>query len=247
MIDYPPLRRYRERYADLAMVPLRVVAELRPGGRIAGFDYPNLDNLLARAVVDEATAGARLPATPESYDLPVPLLCLWREPESGLPLWAATRLAPDGDSVRDVTYWHKRAQRGAWTGTKTGRFSITPTSGRWMARRVPLPTIVCDRWTATAIGNPEEVGRLLSGIAWIGKRRTMGFAEVVQWLVEPLDEGFSLVKDGVLTRSLPAAAREELLATAVPEGEPSLVGWSPPQWKPDLLRPGWTEGTPVAA
>lgn len=248
-MDYEALTPYVERYAGATIEnpnvsPLRVVLTLRPGSRLAGYDPLNLDNLLARAVVDEATAGQGLPTTPQAYRLPVPLRCLWTEPETGLPLWAATPFSPLGESAPDVAYWHKRAQSGRWTGTKSGKYSISSTNGRWMERRVPLPTVVAEQWAADAVGDPGEVARLLANLAFVGKRRSCGFGEVATWRVEPLD-AFLLVRDGLLTRPLPAGAAHLVAEHGRPDGEPAPVGWTPPQWKPDLFRPGWWTGTPV--
>ncbi len=245
MIHYPQLAAYAERYSAFAAVALRVVCHLVPGSRLAGYDPLHLDNLLARLVVDDATGGRGLPASAEPYALPVPLACLWREPGTGLPLWAATQFRPVGPSTKDVSYWHKRAQSGLWTGTPRGTYVIAPQHGRWMERRVPLPTTACDRWEAEALGSPAEIARLLVQAAFIGKRRTNGFGEVLRWEVEPLEE-FRLARDGTLTRPLPAGA-VGLLGGARPAGEPAPVGWTPPEWKPDLFRAGWWGGTPLAA
>ncbi len=242
LIDYPALARYSERYHRLAGVPLRVTLRLLPGSRVAGYDPINLDNLLARAIVEDATAGAGLPEEPGAYRLPAPLRCLWCS-EDGLPLWAATPFRPVGQSVGDVAYWHKRIQPGRFTGTSSGNFSIRSTNGRWMERRVPLPTIVVDTWQADAIGDPAEVLRLLSRISFVGKRRSSGFGEVERWEVAPLSEFRLIDGDGRLTRPLPAGA-VGLLEGLVPEGEAAPVGWTPPQWKPALFRPGWWTGTP---
>jgi len=243
MIDYPTLEPYLERYEHLQHEPLHITLELVPGSRIAGYDPVNLDNLLARTVVDEATHGLGLPSTPEAYRLPVPLCCLWRSSE-GLPLWAATPFFPAADHVADVAYWHKRAQTGEFTRTKSGRFAIRSTQGRWMDRRVPLPTQVCDRWEAWCIGNADEIARLLPPLTHIGKKRSMGFGEVRRWNIEPA-ASFDLVRDGRLTRSMPAMAVSELLPGREFAEEPAPVGWTPPQWKPSLFLPGWWPGTLV--
>ncbi len=81
MIILDTLRSYFERYAELPMAPLEIVLELLPGARLAGYDPLNLDNLLARCVVDEATGGQGLPDEPGAYALPVPIHCLWRSPQ----------------------------------------------------------------------------------------------------------------------------------------------------------------------
>ena len=243
MIRYRPLESYLRKYADLVGVPLRVTCVLREGARIAGYDPINLDNLLARAVVDDATDGQGLPEIPDPYDLPVPLRCLWRS-DDGLPLWAATVFHAVGEPIADVAYWHKRVQTGKWTGTKSGSYSIGSTKGRWMERRVPLPTKLCREWYADAIGDPDEIARLVKPLAFVGKRRSNGFGEVECWRVEPL-ESFELVREGILTRPLPAMAVSLLGAARVPEGQPSPVGWTPPEWKPRLFALGWWTGTPV--
>jgi len=247
LVEYPPLGLYQKRYEVLQMTPLRVAFRLRPGSCLAGYDPLNLDNLLARCVVDEATGWQGLPASEEPYDLPVPLKYLWRS-ETGLPLWAATPFYPQGVTFTDFHFWHKRAQPGTLTGTKSGKFSITSTKGRWMDRRVPLPTQSAEWWEATCIGNETEITRLLNQLSFIGKRRASGFGEVERWEVEPLD-AFTLVRDNRLTRPLPAIAfdsRIELLPGGmIPEGTASPVGWTPPQWKPSLFAPGWWAGTPL--
>lgn len=242
MITDPQLavaaRAYRSTI-DGGGVPLRIICQLRPGARIGGYDPVNLDNLLARSVVDTVTAGAGLAPTAEAYDLPVPLRCLWRSDE-GFPLWAATPFRPVGPSERDVAYWHKRAQLGEWTATKSGSFGISATKGRWMERRVPLPTIVAEAFAADAIGDPDAILALLEPLTFIGKRRTNGFGEVQSWSIEPLDH-FALIVDGKTTRPLPADA-VELLGDWRPIHPPSPVGWTPPQWKPSLFRIGWWTG-----
>lgn len=244
MIDYDLLRPYHERYAGLAMEPLHITLELRVGSSMAGYDLLNLDNLLARCVVDEATAWEGLPnADTDAYLLPVPLHCLWRDPR-GLPLWAATPFVPFGTVVRDASYWHKRQQSGEWTGTKRGTFTITATKGRYMERRVPLPTTVASAWEATCIGNLEEIGRLLEPLTHVGKRRSNGFGAVRRWVIREV-EVFSLVEDGKLSRPLPGLA-VSLLDGMFPQGAPLPLGWTPPQWKPMLFAPGWPTGTRVA-
>ncbi len=243
MIEYPALTPYVERYEGLKGEPLHIVLELVPGSRIAGYDPVNLDNLLARAVVDEATAGRGLPSTPEAYRLPTPLRCLWRSPE-GLPLWAATPLFPAAQHAPDVSYWHKRAQTGELTRTKSGRFAIRSTQGRWMERRVPLPTVVCDRWEGWCAGDGEEIARLLRPVSHVGKKRSTGFGEVLRWRIEPAPS-FELARDGALARALPAMALPDVLPGWRVAEEPAPVGWTPPQWKPSLFALGWWPGTPA--
>ena len=239
-IEYPALTPYAERYAEVPGASLEVRLSLRPGGRIAAYDPPNLDNILAWAVVMEATGGAGPPHEAQGgYLLPLPLRALWRDPE-GYPLWAVTPLAPEGMSVEDVAILHKRAQSGEWTGTKSGKLRLNTSAGRWMERRIPQPVIICDEWICRCQGDAEEIARLLQSVAWVGKRRHAGFGEVERWRVAPAP-AFSLVEGGRLTRSVPVGAAE--LLPRMPGTPPSpAVAWACPQWKPSLWRPGWRVG-----
>lgn len=219
-------------------MPLHIVLHLRPGSHLAGYDSLLLDGLLARAVVELATGGAGLANTPDAYDIPLPLACLWRSAE-GWPLWAATPFLPRGVQAKDVAYWHKRVQSGRWTRTPTGKFNIAPTDGRWMERRVPLPTQVAECWTAQCIGNADAITELLEIMVFVGKRRSNGFGEVERWNITA--GSFDLVCAGHLTRSLPEAAAGLLVDR--PSESAVAIGWTPPQWKASLWRPGWQIGT----
>jgi hypothetical protein len=248
MIRYALLDPYIERYQDIDTEPLRVTLELVEGSPLVGYDPLMLDNLLARAVVNEATSGEGLPPGQGAYLLPVPLRCLWQDGE-GYPLWAATPFVPEGEQFTDTYYYHKRQQPGMWTGTKSGQLKISSTNGRYMERRVPTPSVTAERFVATCIGDAEEVARLLHGIAHAGKRRAVGFGEVRRWVIDDAPE-FRLVAGGKLTRNLPEEAIDAiddygLLPRYRPEGATAPVGWTPPYWLPALYRPGWWMGAPV--
>lgn len=263
LTDYAPLMPYAERYAALPMEPLRVTLELVPNTRVVSYDPINLDNLLARMVLEDATGGdSTMPDTHQVYRLPAPLQALWTS-EEGLPLYACTALSPGGHTISDVAYIHKRAQTGHFTAVKNGVMGISTTNGRWMDRRIPFPTaVVIDDdflrarlpayysvgatphcWFSDMIGNPEEIARLLLNVTFCGKRRAIGFGEVKAWHLDPIDS-FPLEEDGCLTRILPEAALA-LLNGSLPEGLPIPIGWTPPQWKPSLHWLGWPAGTPV--
>lgn len=242
---HPALKPFSERYADLPMRPIRIVLRLLQGVPMAVYDPIGIDSLLARAVVNEATDNAGLANVPLPYDLPVPLHCLWRDAHWGLPLWAATPLMPSGRAVKDVVYWHRRAQPGTLSGTKSGTLNIMTTGGRWLEVRRPMPTEIADEWVAEAVGNPDEVARLLGGITHVGKHRATGFGAVRDWHVEALD-AFSLTRDGVLTRPLPEEALPALLPGSTIEDAPAPVPWTSPYWGRAMMLPGWVTGTAVS-
>lgn len=245
MIDYPSLIPYADRYQQLRHEPLRVIATLRPGAHIVNYDPICLDGILAWAVVQEATEGAGVPHTNDPYCLPVPLATLWRS-DDGYPLHASTSLYPVGVvHADDIHYYHKRAPTGEYSrATSKHGLSIPIRSGRWMERRIPVPTQTTMALEALCIGNQSEIQRLLAYVSHIGKRRASGMGEVAAWDVAPVDQ-FVLWReiDGErrLARSIPQAAGPALDIRTI--DAPALVGWTPPQWHPVLQRVGWREGT----
>jgi hypothetical protein len=223
---------------------------MRQNSPVCGYDAVHLDNLLARCVVDEVTLGRGLPNADRPYALPTPLTLLWSDPW-GLPLWASTVFTAEADSVSDTIYSHKRAQSGRFTGTASGRFSVVTKSGRYMERRIPTPVTISRTWSAFCVGDVEETLRLLKSVAFLGKKRSIGWGEVVEWVVEPmpLPEDFApeglLAHEGRLTRPLPMGAAG--VFGLAPVGSVSRIGWTPPQWLPTTFQAGWPAGTEVGS
>lgn len=247
MIHHPPLISYAESYAALGpdMIPLSVTVRMVPGSRVIHYNAPTLDGLLSWCVVHEATEGAMLPRdNHEPYAIPVPIVVLWRELETGAPLHAVTPLVATGAAVWDTESEIKRPQDGRFTRSRSGRFSITPSTGRWRARQIRRPALVADTLVATCIGDRAEIARLLERAVAIGKRRASGHGAVQSWEIAPA-EGWQIVRDGRLARPVPEAARH--LIPGTPHGAPALGAWSLPAWQRALYRPVWVAGTEVAA
>lgn len=241
MTRYTSLIPYIERYTGCETVPLRVTMIPRSGGRLIQYDPPAIDGLLAWAVVHEATKGCGLPSLPADsppYLLPLPLQCLWTSPE-GLPLWAATPLSPV-DGITDSVWETKRPQSGRFTRTKSGRFSLTPQTGRWRERMTPRPAVAATEWIGYCEGDPAEVARLLEMVRAVGKRRAAGFGEVAEWRLEEVST-FELLSGSRLTRSVPAEAAEVLLGT-YPLAPAVRIAWTPPYWMHTIYLPGWPTG-----
>lgn len=237
MIRLPELDELAGVYASLPCEPLRVTAHLKPGSHLVSYDRAYLDGILAWVVVRLATQGRGLPNTPEAYWIPLPLeAAAWID---GLPLWRSSVFLPGGEAVADTVYHHKRMP----TARHSKQGNLKAHVGRWMERRTPVPTeITADgRYVAYAVGHAETVARLLDYIAFLGKRRNVGFGEVARWEVEPCAPLDVFVRNGKLAHALPVdyAHGYELNAP------PTLVGWTPPAWKPSLQRLGWPVGTPV--
>jgi len=229
MIHTKELDALTTEYAQCYTESLRVTIHLQPNSRIVNYDPIHLDGLLARAVVERATNGRLLADSEEGYWIPLPLKMLWQS-EEGYPLWASTVLYPASDTINDIYVRHKRNSGGEFHNKK----KMVTRAGPWMERRIPTPTQVCDRYEAQCIGNIDAVKSLLAGFTHIGKLR---LARVNAITVEPADE-FLLWCNNTLLRPVPIASG----AIALTERS-SLIGWTPPCWKPSLFSLGWQAGT----
>jgi len=242
MIQLPCFDEYRKRYADLPHTGLRVSCIVR-NQRIVGFDPVFFDNILAYAVMREATQGRDLPSEMRDlYDIPLPLAMLWQD-ERGAQLWASSCLLPVGEHEEDRDYFHKRKQTGRFTYNKKGVFSIDPQRGRWMERRYVVKSTVCPEFEAFVIGNAEEIARLLEHIHHVGKFRTAGRGDVAEWRIEPIELAPSdvLIRDGAFIRPVPVAAAEALgIETAA---MPGFAAWTPPYWHGASMADAWRCGT----
>jgi hypothetical protein len=232
MIHLPELDAFTKRFAQCNYEPLRITIRLLPNSRLVSYDPIHLDGLLARAVVELATRGRLLADSEEGYWIPLPLKMLWQSSD-GYPLWAATVLYPVAPNVGDIYVRHKR-NSGGWLHNKP---KLTTRNGPWMERRLPTPITVCDTWEARCVGNLDAVKNLLDVFTHIGKLR---LGRVRSVTVEP----FNYTDDDILhdgTKLLrPIPAQSALIALVE---RPSLIGWTPPFWKPSLFRLGWRVNT----
>lgn len=244
MIQLPCFDEHRQRYAGLSHTGLRISCAVL-NQRVVGFDPVFFGNVLAYAVMKEATDGRGLPdEMRDLYDIPLPLAKLWQDDE-GKPLWAASCLLPVGEWEEDRDYLHKRKQTGRFTYNKKGVFSIDPQRGRWMERRYVVKSTVCPEFEAFVIGNAKEIARLLERIHHVGKFRTAGYGDVGEWRIEPvpLVPVDVLVRDGVCIHPVPVAAAETLgiETTAMP----GFAGWTPPYWHGASMADAWRCGTRI--
>lgn len=231
----PEVAPYWERYTDPAFQAQMRPLVIRAGvvGPVAGYDRLQLDNLLAGQVLREALGGDLVDGQQAPYLLPAPLYLLWRDPAYGLPLWASNPFVPEGQSVRMSIYWHKRMVRGELMpdqyqepGTKKPkRPDVAGIKGRYKEKRIPLPAEQAPVWSATCIGDADEIARLLERVTALGKRR-LG---LVQWWEVADIERFEI------GRPVPEAYCDDL-----PAGLPrKFAGWTPPYFPGVPPCQGW--------
>lgn len=115
-----------------------------------------------------------------------------------------------------------------------------------MDRRNPNPVLVCKEWRAFCIGNIDEISNLLPVIRFLGKHHNVGFGEIAEWEIDEWNGKAidTIVQNNRLIHALPEQAAVELGIKI--DSPTSLIGWTPPQWKPTLFRMGWLAGTNIS-
>ncbi|GEM_PF-2714381 len=190
-----------------------------PDGRI------HLDGVLVWAVANTFPYPLRFPDDSAAvFPLPVHLAWVSRD---GLPLWAASDLLPQGQTLRDKEYWHKRypTAEAEWSSKRNANMR----SGRWKEYRIPMPTVRVPELRAVVVGIHTEIERLLDVVTHIGKKPSQGFGRVVRWLVEPIDEPVEeIVGAAVMERTTPIAYWHD--RGRIPDGRLTYGGWTPPYW-----------------
>ena len=210
-------------YAGLPKTPIIITAELVTPILHAEQDRTHLDGILSAAAITDHPH-------PSGWDhvaiVPLPLDLAWVSPQ-GLPLWACTPLMPASDTHTSREYWHKRyPSHRAELGDKQ---SANTSAGRWREYRMPVQAQSVDRLYALAIGNHDEVQRLLDGVSHIGKKGSMGYGRVARWTVTPAAHTLA---DVLAMRPVPVASG--LIESGVTE---PIRGWTPPYW----YAPHWAD------
>jgi CRISPR type IV-associated protein Csf3 len=123
-----------------------------------------------------------------------------------------------------VYRWHRRfaAENDHYIdlGTrKSGRIDIK--AGYMKSYRHPIPVILTPDITWYAVGDPEELCRMLNLVDYIGKNRSQGFGWIREWRIEPWHADWSERDDqGWPMRDIPVS--EDMAE--------SYEGIRPPYW-----------------
>ena len=203
-----------------------------------------LDGLLASEIwhtrkaslyaAGQATPSLAEVSDPEDLDLP-----LARCPGAGGPSWhwAATCSFPEGlpAGLPDVRYWTGRLDsRAAEHAAERLPARIPERQGRYRARNMPLLVTVTPSAAWHAVGDPDAIRRILTGIRAIGKKRSHGEGHVLSWDITPVSltwwAAAHLHPDGTLGRPSPAACLEGRARVA--DGGSGTAGLRPPNMHP---------------
>lgn len=223
---HPDLSGVEQYYSKLLMRPLHITAFL--GTAFIPAEPPDrlhLDGILSWSVV--TSRPYPLNFSGPTIVVPLPLQCLWVSPD-GHPLWATSMLRPQGSALHDKSFWHKRYPQDRADWDTRGR-AIT-SRGRWKEYRMPVATIMCEQIEAVCVGHQRAIEELLALVTHVGKKGSMGFGQILRWLIEPWPGPTAdAIRYILAQRPVPTA----YYAVHPPPKTPrNLVqrGWSPPYW-----------------
>lgn len=216
---------------------------------IAVTDYIHFDALVWHAALEEQLGPAFWTQTGhENYDLLVPLQpvthVFTREGvvhrETGEPLRITRKYSsasvgtyPNG-FVEGVTAWRKRCD------FPTSYGKVDTARGMYKAFDTPLAYISTPKIVFYAVGNKPEVERLLkTRISHVGKKRSQGYGRIGEITVEDCAVDYSVFRDDVLQRPIPASGCPWGFADPVE----AYYAYKPPYWRRGNLTPCFMPGS----
>ena len=167
------------------MRPILVIAHL-VNGYVSTDPYgPTLDGLLAAALMRERLGDEyELSAMRPSAMTAVEGLPLLRVEHEGLWWYACS--APTAEvALRERKHFHRRFDDHAAVDLLPAVKRVADTAGPYKAYRLSRIRTVTPALTWHAVGDADEVRRLLNRVPAIGGARGSGHGEVAEWIVEP--------------------------------------------------------------
>lgn len=207
------------------MEPLRVTAVMQTG-QLASYDgYFTLDGLLSWVWFRENHPEMLEHGAPNNEWPDAELPFEKRIPEHDPRAWYWSVSLGQYEAQREyVFHWHRRFQDEReryidMSGRRSGR--VNTAAGYMKSYRHPVPVLLVPEITWYAVGDADELRRMLPHVQWIGKNRSQGFGWVGEWKVEPWPEDWSeRGPGGRIMRDIPTLKEEA-------EG---FSGIRPPYW-----------------
>ena len=154
-------------------------------------------------------------------------------------LWNCSSFYPKGTSVTSDVYYTKRYP--PMLATLTTKPNVNRKKGRHKSTYAHLPACHAESMEATALGNIEEVKRLLDSVPNVGAKAAWGYGRIAQWTVEETDP-----QDHLHRRPVPVEAMSDLDLDAKGMILSPSCGWTPPYWNVEWHLPCYYPQPPVS-
>lgn len=172
------------------MIPLIITARLRNGFAASDPWSPALDGILGYWMMRERLGEAQFTADAAGQaslqtvtDLP-----LARIEHDGLWWWACSSPIY-AEAAQALRYYHRRFDAQAAERHAQLRGRVQTKAGPYKAARLSQIVHVCPAVTWHAVGDADEVRRLLSRCSAIGAKIGAGFGAVAEWTVDAGGDG----------------------------------------------------------
>lgn len=222
-------------YTDISPRYVSCRIELYLTQPLAGYDPIHLDGLLSSAIVLDALQGVPLERSSTPYTIPLPLEVIWRS-QDGLPLYHCSSLLPVGAVKKSLFTWTKKNDPSIsyFATHKKDGTEWQPDNGSGQNREYcqPLQLKSAPHLVAYAVGDMDEIHRLLPMLPSIGKKTAWGFGRVADITLKPcdLEDHYCFIRDKTLLRPTPVGACQDLGFFV--SGDTQLIGYTPPYWLP---------------
>lgn len=253
---------YQEQAATFHFQPLTITATMRGTLSITRPEDIALDGLLARSLLEyllgheyyllpdarEAPLFLRLPLAiqgPAAEQMEAKPAGAWLDIKQDLQdraWWYACSTARIDVLARDTHYWNKRFDARPALSDRIdfkGRVEkVIIENGPYKAYHQPLPVIICRTVSWSCLGDKPMIEHLLTGIRYLGKKRSYGEGAIRKIVVQEAGHDESLWRaDGTLARPVPTTALPSLgFADLVIDWlipcNLSLIAYRAPQWAP---------------
>lgn len=194
MIHFPELDAYGEHIASLPHESLKITFKL--GSPYVTTDYIFFDSLINSAVWQDVM-GDRAFNIPENktdiFHIPLPIKLIGKTE----PFYAASIGFPK-QAVEGTARWRKQTDIESKKKIRIG-------SGEYKRYDMPMPYTSAEEIVFYVNGNKAEITRLLQYIPGIGKKRSQGYGTIREKAVETSEHDWSVIRDGVPMRPIPAS------------------------------------------
>ncbi|MEM3480656.1 MAG: hypothetical protein QXP84_07665 [Candidatus Korarchaeum sp.] len=211
--------------------PLKITFELRTPVVLA-HPWLHFDGILAHMALRDALG-------PGYFDLPSKAAIGWEkivEKKSPLPL---AKFCVEGDCIfkasvalfetegfQLTTIYKRFFEAKAHEIRKAKKVDVVRGPFRSWALR--LPYVPSKKAVFYAVGDEEEIGKLLRHLPGLGKKTAIGFGEIRSFTIERSEDN-SLVMDGIAMRPIPVKMLRSF-------SEAFLLACSPPYWLRENVR-----------
>jgi CRISPR type IV-associated protein Csf3 len=215
---------YRDRYN---LEPLRIRAYLRSG--VVSDKWRPLDGVLLYQAHRDAL-GPQTVTIPGDYTVQgVATLPLAIEHPGRRNWYYRCSWAQWSHDIEGSDHWNKRfdSQFADLVDFRKRRGKVIIEQGKYKAYHMPIfyHSALWIEWYC--VGDKAEIEHLLSTVTHIGKKASQGYGRVINWVIESVDEDWSVWRNGMLMRGIPA---EDICDTDKPF-DIANYGIRPSYWK----------------